>query len=187
MDSIFTGPELIYLQQEDDAANNPQKEEDDEEEDQSFMYFIRNGKFSVDVRTDHLRPVTADSENAPTSQQFLIDGDHFGEIGMIFDGKRTATVTSVNYGTLAKLKKSDYMELTKTFENFTSEFKNQIYKYQDEQTLWLTVEMNKISYFRSLSLATKQEIMFNMERLTYEKGSKICEKDVVADKLILVQ
>ena len=151
------------------------------------MYFIRNGKFSVDVRTDHLRPVTADGDNAPKPHSFLIDGDHFGEIGMIFDGKRTATVTSVNYGTLAKLKKSDYVELTKTFENFTSEFKNQIYKYQDEQTVWLTIEMNKISYFRSLSLATKQEIMFSMERLTYEKGSKICEKDVVADKLILIQ
>ena len=88
------------------------------------MYFIRNGKFSVDVRTDHLRPVTADGENANASQQFLIDGDHFGEIGMIFNGKRTATVTSVNYGTLARLKSKDYLELTKTFENFTNEFKN---------------------------------------------------------------
>ena len=151
------------------------------------MYFIRNGKFSVHVRTDHLRPVTSSDGSGPPPVTFLIDGDHFGEIGMIFEGKRTATVTSVNYGTLARLKRSDYMELTKSFETFTSEFKNQIYKYQDDQTMWLMVEMDKISYFRSLSLATKQEIIFNMERLTFEKGSLICEKDVIADKLILIQ
>ena len=190
LDSIFTGPELIYIQQEDEANVNPQEEEDEAEQDEekkSFMYFIRNGKFSVHVKTDHLRPVTTDSGSGPPPVYFLIDGDHFGEIGMIFGGKRTATVTSINYGTLARLKQSDYVELTKTFENFTSEFKNQIYKYQDDQTMWLMVEMDKINYFRGLNLATKQEIIFNMERLTYEKGSLICEKDIISDKLILIQ
>ena len=53
--------------------------------------------------------------------------------------------------------------------------------------MWLMVEMDKINYFRGLNLATKQEIIFNMERLTYEKGSLICEKDIIADKLILIQ
>ena len=53
--------------------------------------------------------------------------------------------------------------------------------------MWLMVEMDKVNYFRSLSLATKQEIIFNMERLTYEKGSLICQKDIIADKLILIQ
>ena len=28
----------------------------------SFMYFIRNGKFSVHIKTDHLRPIL-DEEN----------------------------------------------------------------------------------------------------------------------------
>lgn len=82
------------------------------------MYFIRNGKFSVHVRTDWLRPVTEDNDSQPEPVTYLIDGDHFGEIGMIFNHKRTATVRSENYGTLAMLRRSDYDELSKTYENF---------------------------------------------------------------------
>jgi len=74
---------------------------------------------------------------------------------MIFDVKRTATVKSENYGTLAKLKKSDFVELSKTFETYQSEFKNQVFKYNDELTMWLMVEMEKVPYFRTLTLATK--------------------------------
>ena len=72
------------------------------------MYFIRNGKFSVHVRMEHLRPVNIDEEHQAKPLHYLIDGDHFGEIGMLFDCKRTATVRSENYGTLAKLTKSSF-------------------------------------------------------------------------------
>ena len=77
------------------------------------MYFIRNGKFSVNIKTEHLRPSNMgdDSNENGAKTKYLIDGDHFGEIGLIFDCKRSATIKSENYGTLAMLKKSDFMEL----------------------------------------------------------------------------
>ena len=190
LDNIFTSPDLIYLQQEDAAWINPQDQDPDiENPPEAFMHFIRNGKFSVHIKTDNLRPVGDESEpNKP--QSYLIDGDHFGEIGMMYEGKRTATIRSENYGTLAMLKKSHFNELSKTFDKFNCNFKeawsNQMFKYQDELSLWLMIEMDKISYFRALTLNTKQEIIYNMERITYEKGSPICKKDVVADKLILI-
>lgn len=87
------------------------------------MYFISNGKFSVNVTTEPLRPVNFDLDNPVKPQTYLIDGDHFGEISMIFQGKRTATVKSENYGTLAKLNRSDYVELSKMFETFSQELK----------------------------------------------------------------
>ena len=117
----------------------------------------------------------------------LIDGDHFGEIGMLFDCKRTATVRSESYGGLALLRKKDYQELSKTFESLTSLFKKQIFKYQDELTTFLNVEMEKIDFFRTLSLTTKQELIFGMERFTYEKGAIICKKDEKADRMFLIQ
>ena len=114
------------------------------------MYFISKGKFSVSIKTDHLNPnplLDEEDNDQRQAQGILIDGAHFGEIGMLFDCKRTATVRSENYGTLAKLSKSHYAELQKIFENFSSLFKKQIYKYQDELTLWLNIEMDKIPYF----------------------------------------
>ena len=119
------------------------------------MYFIRNGKFSVHVRTDYIQPQIEEGEHKPKPVTYLIDGDHFGEIGMLFNSKRTATVLSENYGTLAYLSRSAFDELNKTFDEFTMLFKKQITKYQDELTMWLQIEMDKIPYFRSLSLLTK--------------------------------
>ena len=149
------------------------------------MFFIRNGKFSVNIKTDHLRPAGDDSEPS-RPHTYLIDGDHFGEIGLLYEVRRTATVKSENYGTLAMLKKSHFNELSKTFDKFKEAWSNQMFKYQDELSMWLMIEMDKIDYFRNLTLATKQEIIYNMERITYEKGSPICQKDVIADKLILI-
>ena len=106
---------------------------------------------------------------------------------MLFDSKRTATVRSENYGTLAILKKSQFTELTKTFESFTTIFKKQIFKYQDQLTTWLFMEMSKISYFKELSLLTQQELIYGMERFTYEKGTYLCKKDKTADRLYLIQ
>ena len=64
LESIFTSPDKIYLQQEDSAITNPNLLEDEDgdkqpESSDSFMYFIRNGKFSVHVKTEHLRPVSS--------------------------------------------------------------------------------------------------------------------------------
>jgi quercetin dioxygenase-like cupin family protein len=78
------------------------------------------------------------------------------------------------------------MELTKTFESLSFLFKKQIFKYQDELTVWLMMEMNKIDYFRPLSLQTKQELIYSMERFTFEKGSRIQKKDEPANKMFLI-
>jgi hypothetical protein len=38
----------------------------------------------------------------------LDDGSHFGDIGMFYDTKRTATVTSGDFSTVAKLNRFNY-------------------------------------------------------------------------------
>lgn len=189
LESIFTSPDVLYLQQEDDANKNPldfSDKDDGVSRGDSFMYFIRNGKFSVHVKTEHLRPTILDGSAAPRPVTYLIDGDHFGEIGMIFDSKRTATVQSENYGTLAMLKKVHYLELAKTFDSFATLIKKNIFKYQDEQTMWLQIEMEKIDYFAGLSLFTKQELLAKMVRKTYEKDALLIKRGQLADSLILV-
>ena len=40
--------------------------------------------------------------------------------------------------------------------------------------MFINIEMDKIGYFRNLSLTTKQEIVYAMERHTFEKGSLVC-------------
>ena len=74
------------------------------------MYFIRTGEFEVSIKSSF--GLDGDDKAGGSSRKkMLYDGDHFGEIGLIFDSKRTASVKSINYGSLAKLNKSGYKEL----------------------------------------------------------------------------
>jgi len=43
----------------------------------------------------------------------LIDSDHFGEIALIYDCKRSCTVVSQNYCTLATISRPDFSEVDK--------------------------------------------------------------------------
>lgn len=49
------------------------------------------------------------------------------------------------------------------------------------------MEANKIFYFRDLSMITKQELLYNMERTTYEEGQLIFHSEQVIDKMIIIQ
>ena len=83
-------------------AKKSDDEENDEENQESFMYFIRTGQFEVSIKSTQSGEQT-DSFNPKVFKKQLYDGDHFGEIGLIFETKRTASVKSLNYGSLARL------------------------------------------------------------------------------------
>lgn len=117
--NVFTIPDGMYLQQDDQPEVDPYQGDEDEEGDgdppESFMYFIRTGQFEVTIKSNF-----SSGEKEKDHSEFkkrLYDGDHFGEIGIIFGSKRTATVKSTNYGSLALLKESGFKVLQGQFPN----------------------------------------------------------------------
>jgi CRP-like cAMP-binding protein len=68
------------------------------------MYFIAKGSCEITVRTNYDIQI---DENDESVQKIglLGEGAHFGEIALIYGCKRTATVASTNYCTLASLSK----------------------------------------------------------------------------------
>lgn len=59
------------------------------------------------------------------------NGEFFGEISMIYGCKRTATIKSAKYSTLAKLSKKNYVDIQLEFPDLQSHLMNFIYKYND--------------------------------------------------------
>jgi CRP-like cAMP-binding protein len=59
------------------------------------MFFIAKGECGINVRT----PDRVEKE----MYKRLQEGEHFGEIAMIYKCRRSATVISLNYNTIAKL------------------------------------------------------------------------------------
>lgn len=52
-------------------------------------------------------------------------------------------------------------------------FKEYCFKYKDDLKAFLEMELEKVKYFRDLSMITKQELIYNMERRTYNQGDHI--------------
>ena len=177
-ENIFTTPDGEFIKQDDAPFEDPnaKKGDDDEEEDEekqeSFMYFIRTGQFEVSIKSTQSGEQT-DSFNPKLFKKQLYDGDHFGEIGLIFSTKRTASVKSLNYGSLARLTEEGFKKLNNEFPSFTTSFKEYIFKYKDDLRTFLEIECDKIKYFRNLHMITKQELLYNMERRTYAEGDSI--------------
>lgn len=113
--------------------------------------------------------------------------DHFGEISLIYECKRTCNVISQNYCTLATLSRSNFMDIKRQhFDQLENRFKDHILHYEDEVKLFIEYELNKIDYFKGLSLDTKQDWIFSMERISYSKDSYVCTRNELVDKMVLI-
>lgn len=58
-------------------------------------------------------------------------GDHFGEIGAIFDTRRTMRVVSQKYSTLAQMTQTAFKELAFSEQDVEEGFKEAVFKYND--------------------------------------------------------
>ena len=85
MDTVFTSPEEKILKQG-QYGND--------------LYYISSGDCVVNQITDTGKKLVA--------LKLLTEGDHFGEIGMIYGCKRTVSIVCRNYNTMARLSYSKY-------------------------------------------------------------------------------
>jgi CRP-like cAMP-binding protein len=67
-----------------------------------------------------------DEQKVNRWQKNLSPGTFFGEINMIYNCKRTASVRSKNYCTLAMLEKKHFVEITESHPDFIDMMKEYI-------------------------------------------------------------
>ena len=89
LDTFLTTPEEKILKQGDKG---------------DAMFFISQGDVTIDVRdqnaVDHL------------AIRLLVEGDHFGELSLLYRCPRTCSVISRNYNTMARLRYLHFREVT---------------------------------------------------------------------------
>jgi CRP-like cAMP-binding protein len=81
LNTRYSTPEVVIFYQGDDSSDG--------------MYFISGGDCAVNV-IDEIRKIHI-------AYKLLVEGDHFGEVGVVYDCCRTATIVSRNYNTMANL------------------------------------------------------------------------------------
>lgn len=111
--------------------------------------------------------------NKPKKVRTLFPGDYFGEIAFIYNSKRSTSVTSTNYTTLGKLSKQHLQELFVTFPFLENEMVQKILKYDDDIKVFLESCLRQIDYLSDIPDETIHEIIYSMNFVKFDKGSKI--------------
>ena len=88
------------------------------------LYFIELGQCIVSTLDER--------RQTSKGQKKLETGDIFGEVAFLYATGRTATVTSINYCTLAQIPEKDCELLMLKYDFLRSELNNRALHYDDE-------------------------------------------------------
>lgn len=84
------------------------------------MYYITRGDCVISIKGQQ-------------EMQVVVEGDHFGEIALLYGCRRTATVISRSYTNLAVLTEKRSRELMCYYPQFMRILKDNILQYNDEK------------------------------------------------------
>ena len=173
MDTILKTPESVLC---------VQYEELNKENDQ--LYFIAKGKCRVEIKDKFI-----ERQETFLIPKILEQGDHFGEISMLYNCKRSATVSVERsyYLTCAKINRNNYNELLQIYPVMNNLLKEYTKQYDDPIKLFLEMSMNQIDFFKNLSPDIKTEWIYNMQLRNLEQGAYCYQLDTFSEEMYVIQ
>ena len=155
------------------------QDETKEDETEIAMFFIGKGNCTVKVR---------DHKGQDTHSKKLKEGDHFGEIGMIYLCRRTATVISKNYNTFARIIRPRFRELISEFPEYELCLQNHIKtNYNDDKIKFLKEMVSSVDYLKNCGEDLIYNIIFSLQQEVFEKDSIVLHANTQADKIYFVE
>ena len=141
------------------------------------LYIISKGEFIVSVQGH-------DSNSEVTN--VIKSGDIFGEVALLLNCKRTATVKANNYATIAKIDKRSFSELLRQFDELQHRLKEKVRTYNDRLKLFLFSIIKVVPFLNNLSEDTLENIAYHMKQKFYEKGEIIYNNGESMDNSISI-
>lgn len=164
------------------SLNSPDEDvikQDDFNEDELAMFFVGSGHCRVKVRDQNQREINIGTLN---------EGDHFGEISLIYNCKRSATVTSSNYNTLARIIKPRFREIISEFPEYETCLKqNAIKTYRDKKIQFVLRMIKRVEYLQKHEDEVLFDLMFSLESKTFEKDTTVLTEENQADSLYFIE
>lgn len=96
---------------------------------------------------------------------------------MIYKCKRTATIVSRNYNTMARISYPKFREVALNYPFYQILLKRQVFDYKDDKLMYLRSQIRKIPFFKTnLPKKILHDMIFGMEAKMYEKGQIILKE-----------
>lgn len=175
LDNCVKNPEEAVITQDDkmDIIH-------DDEFEQAIYFLKGSGSCRVKVR-DHMGRVRLQPNK-------IENGDHFGEVSLIFDCPRSATVISEHYNIFARLEVKRYREIIAEYPEWEEFLKqNAIKSYRDQKIQFILRMFRRVEYLANFDDAVLFDLMFKLEAEKYEKGQTFLDPSHASDTLYFVE
>ena len=150
--------------------------------DTAMMYFVGQGDCKVKVRDQKGREVHTRS---------LYEGDHFGEIALMHKCKRSATVISSNYNTLATLIAPRFKEIMSEYPEYENSLRQHIItEYgdgKDPKITFLKRMIKQVPYLKNIENEILFDIMFCLKSQGFDKDTLVIAEEKVATSLYFIE
>lgn len=104
----------------------------------------------------------------------LDEGDHFGEIAMIYNTSRSATVYSMNYNTFALMRVPLFRRLVQDYPEYEASLKKYVVaKYKDHRVLFLQRMVRRVEYLDKVPEDIMIDLIFSLKTKTFSKEEVI--------------
>lgn len=141
------------------------------------LYYLVNGKCEVEVFDEHKQPHII---------KHLMQGKYFGELALLYNTTRTATVRSVGYSTIGELGKSDFIQLTSNYPDAIHTMKRASKCYKDPWKAFVTQALRRVPYFKNLPDDVITLLMYSLHSKSLDSDTMLFTEGSVAENLYIV-
>lgn len=142
------------------------------------LYLLIQGEVSV-------RCPTLQGEDAHI--RFLYPSDFFGEVSLLTGARRTATVVTANFCTLAVLAEEKFREIMESFPSLRSGLLAYgVEKYSETWKVGVMAVLAQIPYFSTCSKSELTQVFYALKTERYEGDSKLADRGERADCFYIV-
>ena len=141
------------------------------------LYFLVNGEVQVQV---------TDRYKKKHNWVYLYPGAQFGEIALVYNTPRTATVIGIGYTTIAELSRKDYESLKSAFHHLEKKLRDCTKEYNDPWKKFLMDSLENAQYLERLPSDVFSELVYFMEVIKVEKGGYLFKPGDISSTIYLV-
>jgi CRP-like cAMP-binding protein len=144
------------------------------------MFYITQGDCLVNFQDLRGRVLRA--------QRLLVEGDHFGEICLAYRCKRTATVVSRNYNTMARLTYHRFRNLINEFPTYDKYLKQKIFNYDDPTKAFLERVLKELRPLtKGVTRNAFYDLLFSMQEKEFLQNNLLYRGDEHVESLMIVR
>ena len=136
----------------------------------------------------YCKVVVRDAKGKEIYVRRLDEGEHFGEVSIVYNCQRSASVISMNYNTFATINWEAYKRLIQEFPEYEScLMRHVVTTYYDHRIKFITNMLKRVEYLDLVPQDILFELMFALKEKKVDKEGIVLEQERLIESIYFIE